>query len=42
MKIFFVIIITSIAVVALMFLLNAASFNGITKDKNNDKSYKKI
>lgn len=33
MKIFLIIFLTSIAVVILMFLLNAASFDGLTKSK---------
>lgn len=41
MKIFFIIFFTSIIIVALMFLLNSASFNGISKNKNIDNSYKK-
>jgi hypothetical protein len=40
MKIFLIVIFTSLAVVILMFLLNAASFDGIGKNKLSDDSLK--
>jgi len=38
MKIFLIIFFTSAVVVILMFLLNAASFNGISKNKQLEKN----
>ena len=41
MKIFLIVIFTSLAVVILMFLLNAASFDGIGKNKLPQKDVEK-